>query len=78
MMSSVHEFQWQINFWEKNKYKKKILPFARYKFKYSPRFNLPTWKIAFAEVLIKTIHHTFVGQVGFKSARENNLLLLNP
>lgn len=64
-------------FWEKNKYRKDFL---------LPDITLnaahasipPTWKIAFVEVLIKTIHHTFMGQVGFKSARENDLLLLNP
>lgn len=38
----------------------------------------PPRKIAFVEVLIKTIHHTFMGQAGFKSVRENYLLLLNP
>lgn len=43
-----------------------------------PTLQSPPWKIAFVEVLIKTIHHTFMGQVGFKSARENDLLLLNP
>lgn len=40
--------------------------------------SAPPRKIAFVEVLIKTIHHTFMGQAGFKSVRENYLLLLNP